>query len=189
VAKINGTKRADKLNGTSENDVINLFDGNDVSHGKKGNDTIKGGAGSDRLFGDDGDDTLYGGAGADVLTGGAGFDTLLGGGGADSFVYASFKDSGFAGGPLDIIYDFSRVEHDRIDVSAIDANPDLRGNQSFTFLGTSGFTGVGAEANFFVVDATTTLTIVRFDLDGDKQTDFAIALEGDLPLTQADFVL
>jgi len=87
-----------------------------------------------------GNDTLIGSAGADTIVGGAGKDTLTGGGGADTFVFKAVGESTVAN--PDRILDFvSGV--DRIDLSAIDANTRVAGNQAFTFIGADDFTGLG----------------------------------------------
>jgi Ca2+-binding RTX toxin-like protein len=80
-----------------------------------------------------GNDYLSGRGGADVLIGGAGRDTMDGGTGADRFVFASLADSSF--GAPDLIYDFSTVDHDVIDLSTIDANTTVAGDQAFLFIG------------------------------------------------------
>jgi Ca2+-binding RTX toxin-like protein len=72
-------------------------------------------------------DALIGNAADNRLTGGAGGDWLVGGGGADTFVYAGIGD-----GAGDSIRDFTQTQ-DRIDLSAIDANPLAPGNDAFTF--------------------------------------------------------
>ncbi|WP_160121576.1 ExeM/NucH family extracellular endonuclease [Rhodovarius lipocyclicus] len=78
--------------------------------GAGGDDTLWGQAGDDRLLGGEGRDTLRGGAGNDVLEGGAGDDQLVGGAGADIFV---------AGPGTDELFDFSRIEGDRIDARGL----------------------------------------------------------------------
>lgn len=110
---------------------------------------LYGGAGADRLSviggtgnildGGAGNDTLAGGAGADLLTGGAGADQLAGAGGADTFAFTEAKGASL--NDRDTIADFLRGA-DRIDVSAIDANPGVAGNQDFSF-DASGAGGAG----------------------------------------------
>ena len=108
-ATITGTNNGDTLNGTAGNDVIMGLGGYDVIHG---------GGGNDRIYGGLGGDGLYGGAGADV------------------FVYTSAAegpDYGLVYTEWDTIYDFQSI--DKIDLSAIDANTLLAGNQAFHFAG------------------------------------------------------
>ncbi len=45
----------------------------------------------------------------------------------------------------DTIWDFSHAQGDRIDLSAIDANSSVGGNQAFTFIGAANFTGTAEE--------------------------------------------
>ena len=74
------------------------------------NNVIKGNAGNNYLDGGAGNDTINGGAGNDTIVGGTGNDLLTGGTGKDTFVFA--KGSG-----VDTITDFSKVDHDVIDIS------------------------------------------------------------------------
>ena len=68
--------------------------------------------------------------GNDTLTGGADQDSLEGGIGADRFDFNSASESP-SGGLIDHILDFNRLEGDKIDLSTIDANVLLQGNQAF----------------------------------------------------------
>lgn len=135
-------------------------------------DTLEGGTGSDHLEGNDGDDTLIGGVGADLL---------IGGKGDDRFVFTSVKDS--VGGKVDTIQDFTAG--DRIDVSAIDADPALRGNQAFHFGAAAGHIGDIVAA----FDAATGTTTVNLYVNADGQADMTIHLTGNVALTAADFIL
>jgi hypothetical protein len=106
--------------------------------GAGGSDTLYGAAAADRLFGGHGDDRLIGGFGDDVLIGGPGLDILAGGGGRDVFAFASARQS-LPDAP-DTIVSFDAPgpqEGDRIDLSAIDANVEIAGTQSFAFGRTS----------------------------------------------------
>ena len=107
-------------------------DGVDVMSGQSGNDALSGGDNDDRLSGGLGDDLLDGGTGGDQLAGGAGADQLRGGSGRDWFVYQSFAES--ATGSRDRLLDFV-AGVDRIDLSDIDANAELAGNQAFVWGG------------------------------------------------------
>jgi serralysin len=102
-----------------------------------GNDDLSGGADEDDLRGDGGDDLLIGGAGNDRVIGGTGYDHAYGGSGADTFVFlsvADFKPDGYVSArSCEAIWDFAAG--DRIDLSAIDANTQVAGNQAFTFVG------------------------------------------------------
>ena len=113
--------------GTAGSDTLTGSAGNDSLSGEGGSDRLSGGAGNDALSGGTGDDTLSGGDGSDRLTGGTGADILNGGAGQDAFVFASVADGG------DRVQDFRRAEGDRIDLSAIDADPLTAGDQAFLF--------------------------------------------------------
>jgi serralysin len=130
----------DKLYGGDDNDVLNGGSGDDQLFGDAGIDILNGGTGNDTLNGGAGRDSLNGGADNDILIGGAGADTLRGGYNADTFKFLDATDLGF--GHTDVIKDFSRAEIDRIDLSGIDANDTLRGNQAFRLVdGPSGVAG------------------------------------------------
>ena len=168
-------------------------------------ETLNGGIGSDRILGSGGNDTINGGAGNDVIMGGAGADRLTGGDGADQFVFTSttesaYKVSGSAveGGPLvdagaslrDVITDFT-VGTDRINVSVIDANENVAGDQAFTFRGTGNFAGTGSIVyrQFDNAGTANDRTLVYFDTTGDGRSDMLIALNGLKTLTASDFIL
>lgn len=159
---INGTSSADTLNGTSGNDTI---------YGLAGNDTIRGNGGADRIYGGLGHDVLYGGAGADV------------------FVYTSLQDSYVISGPsysdvrnADEIADFD-VINDRVDLSAIDANSLIAGNQAFIW----GGSGVG-----HLMTSTFAGTDLVADIDGDGRADLYIyfgSVGETNPLSAMNFIL
>ena len=120
-------------------DAFDLTTFNDVFHGAAGDDKVVARAGDDQLFGGGGNDTLVAGEGNDILSGGTGADVLIGEQGADIFKYTAVEDSSgtLVNGVLQIddITDFTQGE-DKIDLSAIDANGMLAGDQAFTFLET-----------------------------------------------------
>ncbi|MCZ8269275.1 MAG: calcium-binding protein [Beijerinckiaceae bacterium] len=119
----------DKLRGGDGHDILNGGSGADQLFGDEGLDLLNGGSGNDTLSGGVGRDTLNGGVDADVLIGGRDADRLIGGYGADTFSFVAATDLGF--GHTDVIEDFSRNQADKIDLSGIDANDTLRGNQAF----------------------------------------------------------
>jgi len=118
-------------------EAFDLTTFNDVFHGADGDDKVVARAGDDQLFGGGGNDTLVGDEGNDILSGGTGADVLIGGQGADIFKYTAVEESSGAvvNGvqQIDDITDFTQGE-DKIDLSAIDANGTLAGDQAFTFL-------------------------------------------------------
>lgn len=94
--------------------------------------TLNGYDGDDYLGGNRSNDILIGGNGNDSLYGGYGMDTLQGDAGADKFTYGIDINESPANTNRDKIIGFNRVEGDKIDLSAIDANLTLIGNQAFT---------------------------------------------------------
>jgi len=149
-------------------------DFNDIVFGSSIANTMEGGLGADQLNG-------YGGA--DVLVGGADADTLFGGADGDRFVFTAMSDSRL--GASDRITDFKAAEGDLIDLSAIDANLSIAGDQAFVFV--SRFTGQAGEATL-VFDASANRSSLLLDLDGDAVADFRLFLDGDVGST-AGFVL
>ncbi|NIX76625.1 M10 family metallopeptidase C-terminal domain-containing protein [Microvirga terricola] len=142
--------------------------------------------GNDKIYGDRGDDLLEGFGGNDTLVGGLGADDLYGGTGADRFVFGSIADSKVSMSRRDVIFDFSKIQRDRIDLSPIDANTKVGGNQVFSFIGTKGFTGKAGQLRYETVGGN---THVYGDVNGDKKADFAITLKGYHALAAGDFFL
>lgn len=157
---ISGTSSADRLNGDS---------GNNYLDGKGGNDTLNGGAGND---------TLYGGAGRDTMTGGAGNDV---------FLFKAVSEIGSTPSTRDVITDFTKGQ-DKIDLSSIDANSRLSGDQAFTFLANDNqsFTKKAGELAWHTESGR---TIVQGDVNGDGIHDFEIQLTGQIQLGASDFIL
>ncbi len=136
------------------------------------------------INGDGAADMLIGLAGDDVVTGGAGTDVMTGGAGADRFVFNA-GDSGATAATADRITDFSRAEGDKIDLSAVDARPDLLLEQHLTFVPGGHFTAPGQVTSW--VDGNTTWVAVN--LNADPAPEMLIRLDGVVTLTAADFVL
>jgi Ca2+-binding RTX toxin-like protein len=149
-------------------------------------DKIFGGNHSNTLSGGAGDYLLAGGAGNDTIYGGTGADDLFGGSGADVFQFKTLTDSKVAVGGRDTIFDFSRVAGDKIDLSAIDADGATPGDEAFTFIGATGFTGTAGELR--IVKGVSN-TYVYGDTTGDGLADFAIHLDDAVTLSSAYFVL
>jgi serralysin len=133
----------------------------------------------ENLVGTAHNDYLRGDAGNNVLTGSAGADTLFGGLGSDVFVFNSISDS--LPGARDTIQDFLS-EIDMIDLRNIDANSGIAGDQVFSFIGGSSFTGSAGELNF--VNG-----VLSGDINGDKVTDFQMSISGVTSLATTDFYL
>ena len=99
--------------------------------------------GNDSVTGNSSANVLSGAAGNDTIIGGLGSDTLVGGSGNDIFRYFSTAESTSGALNRDTIADFL-LGTDWLDLSAIDANLSIAGDQAFTFLGSSAaFTNVG----------------------------------------------
>jgi Ca2+-binding RTX toxin-like protein len=166
VENLNGSNFADTLIGNALANTLNGFGGNDVLWGLAGNDTLDGGAGND---------TLIGGLGRDALTGGAGFDTF-------DFNSVTESPPGFFN--RDTIADFvgnGVFAGDRIDVSTIDANVLLAGNQAFSFIGAAAFSGAG--------QLRYAGGLLQGSTDLDAAPEFEVALTGAPALTVFDISL
>lgn len=168
--------------------VINGTTGNDLYKGHlNARHDVNAGDGSDRVNGGNGHDILRGGNGIDKLRGDGGGDDLYGGAGADVFKYRAVADSGF-GAASDYIFDYE-VGIDRLNFGRIDTNPGLAGDQGFTFIGASAFSGIGS-AEIRYHDNGLDLLVLA-DIDGDSVADMQVVLynrTGQV-LTLADFVL
>lgn len=175
-------------------------------------DTINGNAGANRISGGAGDDVIDGGGDTDIITGGRGGDYMTGGAGADRFVFTSFDDSaaspvlssqitaGFnpydPGVGVDYIPDFL-VGQDIIDLSGMDANSTVAGDQAFKVV--EGFTGHAGELVLMDIYQGPTIdtpgmwfTAALGDLDGDAAWDFQLRVTNPFTIdtiTSADFIL
>ncbi|UOM35203.1 S8 family serine peptidase [Acuticoccus sp. I52.16.1] len=159
------------------NELRNTMIGND------GANDIRGEGGADRLFGGGGRDTLVGGAGDDTLTGGAGSDHLVLGEGADTVVIGA-GDSGYGFARRDMVRDFVPGE-DRIDLTALDADAGLDGDQAFAFVGTGSVAAAGT-VGFAVYGGS---TIVSVNTDDDRAIEVQLQLNGVTTLGADDFIL
>ena len=117
----------------------------------------------------DANDTLTGGHGDDSLFGGLGADTLTGGAGNDVFLYRSAGDS--AASATDLIKDFGAG--DKIDLTTIDADSLTDGNQSFSFIGASAFSGHAGELRAYEQNGS---WFVEGDTDGNGTADLVISV-------------
>ncbi len=145
--------------------------GNIKGTGNALNNTLTGNAGSNYLWGNDGNDTL---------TGAGGKDFLFGGNGNDLFVYQHPDDSA----PLDYDVIDGFTAGDKIDLSALDANAALAGDQAFIFI-TGQFHGLAGELHYFA-------GAIEGDVDGDGAADFYITVypsEMAYLWSSADFIL
>jgi hypothetical protein len=152
--------------------------------GSSGADSILGHDGVDRLLGAAGNDTLGGAESGDFLVGGNGADQLTGGTGADQFIYSAVGETGTTLSTQDRVLDF---EHgvDRLELSAIDANAGVAGNQAFSFITGVQFTAAG-QAMFELSGGD---TFVRLNTDADSFAEAIIRIVGVQTLTSADLIL
>nr|WP_230968300.1 M10 family metallopeptidase C-terminal domain-containing protein [Nostoc sp. WHI] len=160
-----GTNANDSIVGDAQNNQLSGNDGNDTINGGLGNDTINGGSGNDRLIGNRGTDRLAGGLGNDIFD----FNSVL-----DSQPAAL----------RDIITDFAgngNLAGDQIDLSTIDANPFLAGNQAFSFIGAGAFSAVG-QVRYLE-------GFLQANTDFDFAVDFAIQLAGAPGLVASDIIV
>ncbi|HTV69819.1 MAG TPA: calcium-binding protein [Rhizobiaceae bacterium] len=151
--------------------------GNALANTMSGNNSInvlKGLSGNDVLDGIGGDDRLVGGTGKDTMTGGPG---------RDDFDFDLTGES-VVGTNRDVIMDFQRGLDD-IDLSTIDANTTLGGNQAFAFRASLAFSKVAGQLRF--IDQGNTC-LVQGDVNGDGKADFEISVNV-ATLGAGDFVL
>ncbi|MGE3279560.1 MAG: calcium-binding protein, partial [Alphaproteobacteria bacterium] len=166
--------------------VENLY-GSNFADDLRGNalaNTIWGGTGNDVIYGRAGNDHLLGGDGNDVLIGGLGRDSLTGAGGFDRFDFNFLSESLPGSLNRDVITDFignGVSAGDRINVSMIDANVLLAGNQAFGFVGGAAFTAAG--------QLRYAGGVLQGSTDADATAEFEILLTGAPALVGADMVL
>jgi serralysin len=144
-------------------------------------DLIAGGSAADTIDGDQGNDLLAGGLGADRLSGGTG---------NDAFIYFQTQDSGATRATRDTIDDFEgagSVAADTLDLTRIDANTRITGDQDFTWIGgNTPFNHVAGELRM-VTEGTN--TVIQGDTNGDARVDFSILVTGIQSFNDGDFVL
>ncbi|MFI3120495.1 MAG: hypothetical protein QX203_11025 [Methylococcaceae bacterium] len=192
-----GTGDALTTTGASIIDIIPSYDRHEIIGTTKNdhlfvlsNDAGKfyGFAGNDNLQGGGGNDTLDGGKGKDTLEGRLGADSMLGGLGADAFRFNKAAETGITESTRDTIVDFSHDQRDKINLSPIDANTALKGNNAFAAPVVGGaFSGVFANPGELYFDQST--NILYGNNDADSAADFSIKVMGVSSLAAADFVL
>ena len=161
--------------------------GSDIIRGGNVANNISGRGGADTIVGRGGADVLSGEGGEDVIEGNAGADTLTGGANGDRFVYRETSDS--TAGIRDTITDFFNAGApggDVMDVSGVDANVNVGGNQVFAFIGQAGFTGAAGQLRYETSGGNAT---VQADTNGDGTADLVVDLTGVTTMVASDFVL
>jgi Ca2+-binding RTX toxin-like protein len=106
-------------------------------------------------------------------------DILAGGGGKDVFAFASTQDSPPA--TPDNVTGFDAPgpeEGDRIDLSAIDTNAEVPGNQSFAF-------GLASAGGLWLVDTADGSTEVLANIDADAEPEIRIVIRDGATAAQA----
>lgn len=135
-----------------------------------------------------GTDTLWSienvatGSGNDTITTSAAVNVMEGGAGNDTF---RFLDAASADG--DTILGFE--PGDRLDVSGIDANSAVAGNQAFTLIPGTAFTGPGQLMVSYETRDNVEYTVVSGNVSGADGEEFRIELKGSHNLTGTNFTL
>ncbi|WP_372096669.1 beta strand repeat-containing protein [Tistrella mobilis] len=190
---LDGGTGLDTVSYTAETQDLRIDLALGVAIGGNANDSlvsieiVEGGSGADLIQGQANEtaERLSGGAGDDRLNGRGGADILIGGDGADTFLYAATIYS--RPGRGDRILDFDHGQGDVIDLSGIDTDATLAGDQAFSFIGTAGFSGTAGELR---VTSTADGLMILGDSDGNGVADIEITLAGFAgSLTGAAFIL
>ncbi|PKP67638.1 MAG: hypothetical protein CVT86_01045 [Alphaproteobacteria bacterium HGW-Alphaproteobacteria-8] len=177
----------ENLRSGAGNDTLTGTTGANIIYGGAGADVINGGAGNDSLHGEAGNDTLNGGSGNDTLTGGSGVDVQIGGAGSDRFVFTNVADSSFGARDLIQGFDGAGIQlflpgfpapvEDRIDLSAIDANTTVAGNQAFTYWGVqTTVAGLSKGAGALWAQNVGSETVIFGNIDADNTIEFALRI-------------
>lgn len=130
---INGGNGEDQVLAGGGSDTVYGGLDDDWLNGQWGSDWVSGDGGNDVIIGEDGSDTLYGGSGDDYFLSGLGGDYATGGAGNDTITFDDILQTSK-------LYGFDKIRGfdnpgpqagDVIDISPIDARPDLAGEQAF----------------------------------------------------------
>jgi hypothetical protein len=73
-------------------------------------------------------------------------------------------------------------QRDRFELSAIDANINLEGQQTFQFINNAAFSGVSGELR-------ASRSVLQADLNGDAIADFSVQLLAGIRLSEANLML
>ena len=169
--------------GGAGNDLVLGGDGSDYHYGGQNDDMLMGDTGADTMVGERGRDRLHGGAGDDNIRGSEGADKLYGGAGQDHFGFVTTSDSN--ADKTDRIMDFIRGL-DKINLSGIDANELVQGNQAFTYsLNKPSEPSAGDLYFHSGPDG----AVLEGDVNGDGIADLRILLTNVGELQAGDFIL
>ncbi|SFG10787.1 calcium-binding protein [Roseobacter denitrificans] len=186
-----GGANEDRLFGGEGDDFLQGNQQNDELNGENGNDRLFGGDGFDFLDGGSGNDRLEGGNGLDILVGGLGADVLLGNAQNDIYQFNSVEESNPTS--MDVIVGMDGVGvagGDRIDLSNIDANALISGNQTFTFLGLQTTeAGLSFGAGGFWLENAGGPTLLYANTDDDDVIEFAIQINDGAGTSSGDYIL
>ena len=108
---------------------------------------------------------------------------MTGGAGNDLFVFGDGDFGGTTTATADEIVDFTSGQ-DTIDLTAVDANSLIAGDQTFTFIGTAAFGNSAGELRYEQISGDTYIT---GDTNGDGIADFMIKVDGSHTFTSGDF--
>ena len=178
-----GGQGDDTILGGDGTDSLDGNAGSDLILGGIDNDTLVGGQGNDTLTGEGGRDSLLGGAGDDILSGGGSGDLMTGGLGTDSFDFTFANEIGTLAANRDKITDFT-AGSDLVNLTAIDANTTLAGNQAFSFIAAAAFTSVAGQLRYSALDG-----LLQGDIDGNGVADFSLDLASKPILLVTDILL
>ena len=200
--RLNGLAGADTMTGGKGDDiyVVNHAGDQIVESSAQGSDTVLSsidyslgnavehltllGSADRTATGNGAANRLTGNSGDNIITGNGGADALKGNLGADVFRYLALSDSRSVSG-IDRIEDFALAQGDVVDISAIDADEGLGGDQAFDAQIGAGTTFSAAGQYRFSAISGGFLT--EFNVDGDADAEFAIRFLGAAP--QSDWFL
>ena len=87
---------------------------------------------------------------------------------------------------VDVIDDFTRVDHDRVDLRRVDADAALAGDQAFSFIGDASFAGQAGQLRYV---SETDGIVVEGDTNGDGAADIFIRMNNVADIASADLIL
>lgn len=172
---LRGTDGGETLTGGTRDDLLVALGGDDI---------LDGGTGDDILLAGFGDDTVAAGDGRDVIDGGGGLDCITGGLGRDVFLFFDTALSAMV-----TVTDFTRIvdgDIEKFDVSGIDADRLIAGDQSFRFIRNNVF---GDTAGELRLEQQGTDVLIEGDVDGASTADFSLLVLGQTEALKGWFVL